>query len=225
MSVYLLVNFGIIIVPLLLSFERRVFYYKKWPTAFRAIGFVAILYLLWDVWATSVGHWWFNPRYVLSFKFFFLPIEEILFFVTAPFSCLFIYEVVGFFHPDSQVRINPKMLWIVCFVALITGLMTLSKGYTALSFLSLAFFLFVAVKYGYAFIATKNFWIYIAICYVPFSIVNGILTGLPVVQYSSSAILGFRVGTIPIEDFIYNFSLLGFVAIVYQHLRSQKSKS
>jgi len=54
---------------------------------------------------------------------------------------------------------------------------------------------------------------YIIISLIPFIIVNGILTGCldpetPAVWYNSNEIIGFRVLTIPIEDFLYNFMLL-----------------
>lgn len=55
-----------------------------------------------------------------------------------------------------------------------------------------------------------------AVCYIPFGIFNGILTGIPVVEYNPQAILGWRLGTIPAEDFIYNFSYLGFVVLAYK---------
>jgi lycopene cyclase domain-containing protein len=47
---------------------------------------------------------------------------------------------------------------------------------------------------------------------IPFSIINGILTGSfidqPVVYYNDAENLGIRLGTIPIEDIGYAFSML-----------------
>ena len=56
---------------------------------------------------------------------------------------------------------------------------------------------------------------YIIVCTILFAIFNHVLTSLPVVTYSPQAITGIRAGTIPIEDFFYNFSLLSFYLIIY----------
>jgi lycopene cyclase domain-containing protein len=53
------------------------------------------------------------------------------------------------------------------------------------------------------------------VCTLLFGIFNHVLTSLPVVSYSPQAITGLRVGTIPVEDFFYNFSLLSFYLIIY----------
>ena len=109
MSVYLFINLCILAIPLCLSFERRIAFYKKWPAVFLSIAIVGIFYILWDIFATWAGHWWFNSRYVSSAEFFFLPFEEILFFVTAPYSCLFIYEVLEFFHQIGRASCRERV--------------------------------------------------------------------------------------------------------------------
>jgi hypothetical protein len=42
---------------------------------------------------------------------------------------------------------------------------------------------------------------------------NSVLTALPVVEYDSGAIWGLRVGTIPMEDFFYNYPMQSFYFI------------
>lgn len=44
---------------------------------------------------------------------------------------------------------------------------------------------------------------------VAFMVVNGTYTALPTIRYSARATVGIRVRTIPLEDFLYNFSYLG----------------
>ncbi|MFA6378497.1 MAG: lycopene cyclase domain-containing protein [Candidatus Omnitrophota bacterium] len=215
-NTYFLINLAIISIPFLLSFEPRVFFFKKWLCVFRSILIVGSIYVFWDVCATVLGHWGFNHEYVSGIKAFGLPIEEILFFVTAPFSCLFLYEVICFFHKDKWLVLPQRLIQAIISLALVLGLIFVGRDYTALSFLMLALFLFVAIKYFSSIVHTQNFWIYLGICYVPFSIFNGILTSLPVVTYNSRAITGLRLGTIPAEDFLYNFAYLGFTLIAYK---------
>ncbi len=54
---------------------------------------------------------------------------------------------------------------------------------------------------------------------MPFLLINTVLTALPVVEYNPEAIFGFRVFTIPIEDFFYNYAMLSFYLLFY---RAQK---
>jgi lycopene cyclase domain-containing protein len=58
----------------------------------------------------------------------------------------------------------------------------------------------------------NTFFITFLIILIPFSIVNGILTGSfidePVVSYNDAENLGIRLGTIPVEDVGYAFSML-----------------
>lgn len=51
-------------------------------------------------------------------------------------------------------------------------------------------------------------------------IFNGYLTARPVVMYDAAYQLDWRVGTIPIEDFIYGYALIVSVIVVYEKLIS-----
>ncbi len=69
----------------------------------------------------------------------------------------------------------------------------------------------------------KRYWIFIGAIAIFFFLVNGILTALPVVVYSSHAIIGLRLVTIPIEDVGYMFTLVTASVSIYEWLcRSTK---
>ena len=83
--------------PLLRSFEPRMQYWRKWPGLFTGIAVMATVFLIWDAIFTANGVWGFNPRYLTGPRFFHLPIEEWLFFLVVPYSCVFLYEVMRYF--------------------------------------------------------------------------------------------------------------------------------
>ncbi|MDP8266230.1 MAG: lycopene cyclase domain-containing protein [Candidatus Aceula meridiana] len=218
MSFYLSLNIFIISIPLLLSFESRVRYVKRWPAVFFSILTVGVLYIVWDMVATANGHWAFNPRYVGHLRIFNLPVEEILFFITTPFSCLFVYEVINYFKKDKIITFKENRVYGVILFFLGMALACYAQAYTALAFIATAGFFFIAVKFFPNILFSLNFWRYILICYIPFVIFNGILTGIPVVQYNPQFIGGLRIISIPLEDFVYNFSYLGFTLLAYKFI-------
>lgn len=52
-------------------------------------------YLVWDLWATHVGHWHFDADQTLPFRLAGLPAEEIAFFVVIPLVAVLTFEAVG----------------------------------------------------------------------------------------------------------------------------------
>jgi len=64
--------------------------------------------------------------------------------------------------------------------------------------------------------------------FIPFFIVNGFLTGgfteAPVVWYSDAQKVDYRIFTIPMEDVLYNFSLIVPNILVFEFLKQRLAK-
>ena len=213
---YLALNLFIIAVPLWYTPDKRTAYYRRLPAVVLSIAVVSTCYLVWDILVTAHGEWSFNSRYLTGVQIFNIPLEEVLFFITVPYSCLFIYEVVLYATRSSSFKL-PVSIIIASILGLwATSLAVYSQGYTAKALASCGFFLMVALVLDRPMIKSKQYWIWLAVCYVPFLIINTVLTALPVVEYSNKAIWGLRVGTIPVEDFFYNYAMLSFYLLVYR---------
>jgi lycopene cyclase domain-containing protein len=213
---YLLLNLCIIIVPLWYTPDKRTAYYRRLPALAFSIAVVSTCYLVWDVVVAARGEWSFNSKYLTGVQILNLPIEEILFFITVPYSCLFIYEVVLYATPSSRLKL-PNTTIIAAIVLLIaTSVVFSHQGYTAKALISCGFFLITALLCDQPLIKSRQYWVWLAICYIPFLIFNSVLTALPVVEYNSAAIWGIRLGSIPLEDFFYNYSMLSFYLLVYR---------
>ena len=78
--------------------------------------------------------------------------------------------------------------------------------FTALSFAILMLILQLIQKTYHTWFS--GFLLTFLVSLVPFLIVNGVLTYLPVVWYDNTENLGFRIFTIPPEDMIYLFGML-----------------
>jgi lycopene cyclase domain-containing protein len=83
--------------PLVLSFSKKIDFWKNPGKLILSIGIPFIIFAAWDIIVTARGHWSFNQDYTIGFKIYNLPIEEILFFIVIPFCGLFTWECVKYF--------------------------------------------------------------------------------------------------------------------------------
>ncbi len=54
---------------------------------------------------------------------------------------------------------------------------------------------------------------------IPFLIVNGFLTAIPVVEYNDAENLGFRIYTIPLEDVFYGMLLIFLNVLLFEKFK------
>src|SRR4249919_1151881 len=98
---YLTVDLLTLAVPLIFSFHPKIGFYKTWKALFTAILCVALPFLILDSIFTAHGVWNFNPAYITGTFLLNLPLEEILFFICIPFSCLFTWYCMDKFYDLS----------------------------------------------------------------------------------------------------------------------------
>jgi lycopene cyclase domain-containing protein len=92
----------VILIPFIKSFSKEIDFYKYPLRIIYSIGIPFLLFILWDIYAVSKGHWSFNPDYISGVRLFNLPVEEILFFTVIPFCALFSWEVVKYFMRNAR---------------------------------------------------------------------------------------------------------------------------
>lgn len=224
---YLLIDFCTIIVPFLFSFHPKLNFYKTWRVFFPAVIITGLVFILWDIYFTSIGVWGFNEAYLTGFNIVNLPMEEVLFFLCIPYSCVFTFHCLDLFIPKGM---GSKSTHVVTIIFLLTftaiGIIQHDKIYTMVTFFTLAALLAIA-KYGLKVMWLGKFYLIYLVLLVPFFIVNGLLTGTgldaPVVWYNNSEIIGFRLLTIPVEDIFYGMALILMNLLIYKQLLSKNS--
>ena len=216
---YLLLMLLSISYPLLRSFENKIKFYKNWkPLAIATILMMAV-FITWDVIFTKLSVWSFNNRYVLGYKVLNLPVEEWMFFICIPYSCIFIHEVLNYFYPLKKIRLNIHRWnkWLIYLLLIIAGVYW-DRMYTLVCFVLTGLFLMLIQQKNAKLIASIYRTFLVSI--IPFFIVNGILTGVltdePIVIYDNLQNTMFRIITIPIEDFIYCLFMLGLTILIYE---------
>jgi lycopene cyclase domain-containing protein len=222
---YFLILAAALAGPLLLSFDKKVTFYKKWRYVFAAMIFPALFYIIWDCYFTYKGIWSFNPDYNAGIYVYNLPIEEILFFIVVPYCCVFIYECVRVYFPGIKNKpAADNFLKTLAIVFLIIGIIFYKKQYTSGTFIFNAIFIFIVYrfkKYFSSFDAVSFLFSY-CIILIPFLIVNGFLTALPVIKYNDAENFNVKIYTIPFEDTFYGMLLILMNVVIYEKLKSNR---
>jgi len=209
---YLTIDLLSISLPLAFSFYPKANFSEKWKFLWPALLIPGLIFIVWDVAFTEMGVWGFNPTYLTGFMIYNLPIEEILFFICIPYSCVFLYEALNYLIKRDFLReLSPAITVMLIMFLLTLGLLNTSRWYTGTTFIATGAFLILHVwKWKSPFLG--RFYFAFIFVLVPFFIVNGILTGSwikePVVWYNENEMLGFRLGTIPFEDTFYGMLLI-----------------
>lgn len=228
MSLYLIINILTIAAPLILSFDKKVHFHTYFKGVFLGIILMMLLFIPWDVYFTHLGIWGFNPEHLSGIHLFNLPIEEWLFFITVPFACVFIHEVLKAWFPQLNIFKNVyKRLFISLIIIQIAVCLIFTENYYTISAFGInALFLFFLLVNKVNWL--PRFLLTYTVVIIPFLIVNGILTGgfteEPVVWYNNDHNIGLRVFTIPIEDFMYNMLMLGIVIGVHEEFKKRFTK-
>lgn len=207
---YILINFFTVIICFLASFDKRIQFNRLFGKFLLSSTIVAIPFIMWDIWFTAKGVWWFDLSYTLGFKIAGLPIEEWLFFYCIPFACVFTYYCIEkFFDLGLANAFNNIIVFTAVIVLSVVGLLNYDRIYTLLTVI------ITILTLGYLHFMAKKEWIgkasFVYLILMPgFFAVNGILTGSlipsPVVNYNPDDFLGVRMGTIPVEDVVYGYS-------------------
>ncbi len=228
MSLYFLLLLISVAVPFLLSFDKRLRFYKKWKYVLPSIFIVAAVYIAFDIYFTKLGVWGFNPRYLSGISLLHLPLEEWLFFIIIAYASLFLHFSIVEYFPNAKVgkKWTVRITILLFVLSILSVFMFHDKMYTV--YISLTTAVALALAYFDKSQTISSFYISFLFILIPFLIVNGILTGSfiesEVVWYNNDENLGIRFFTIPIEDFAYGFSLILYNLLLITGLKTQFNK-
>ncbi|WP_276364505.1 lycopene cyclase domain-containing protein [Daejeonella sp. H1SJ63] len=220
-SAYLLINFFTVFFPVILSFDKRVQFVKSWRYIFPGLLISGLLFLFWDHLFTVFRVWSFNSDYIQGLYILDLPLEEILFFITVPFACIFIYECLNcYVKPDILKSVSVYITYALIILSAVLLFKFYDRVYTLITFgllLAILFFAQFILKVDYL----SRFYLAYMVSLLPFYIVNGLLTSIPVVMYNDAENMAFRVGTIPFEDHFYSMAMLLLNIMFFEYFRKR----
>lgn len=224
---YILILLFTVIICFVASFNRRIQFNKEFLPFLKAAVLVAVPFIAWDIWFTAHRVWWFDNRYTLGVIIAGLPLEEWLFFLCIPFSCVFTYFCIDkFFKMEWLIGFNNLIVFVALIVCSVVALLHFDKIYTLVTAIAAIGTLIYLHFIARAEWISKATMVY-AILMLGFFPVNGVLTGIglesPIVNYNPKDFLGIRMLTIPIEDAFYGYTQ--FLLILYFFKKFQKHRT
>jgi len=217
---YIFLDIVTIVGPLFLSFDKKVAFYKYFSKLAIATFFTSLIYIIWDILFTQMGVWRFNPQYLIGLNIVNLPIEEYGFFTVVPYACIFIYMCLKIYFPRIKIPFN--LTWYLFTLgSILLSILYFNKIYTSITFGLIALTL-LALR-GLATTFIKNYWSHLILAWIiaiiPMAYVNGVLTSKPVLIYNDLQNMSVRIGTIPFEDFFYNFLYMLWSISIFEFLQ------
>lgn len=223
MSLYFKVLLFSFIIPFIFSFHQKIKFYKFFKQIAASLTLTGLFFIIWDIYFTKIGVWGFDKKHHSSIMLSNLPLEEVLFFFIIPFVCVFTYFVLSE-KKVLNLNINTIFLKLICILLIVLAVLFFKNAYTV-SVLILTILILLYIIYYRPDWIGYFFSMYLIIHAFPFLLVNGVLTGyitdLPPVWYDSNNIIGVRLGTIPVEDFLYSFILLFLNTSLFEYLRKK----
>jgi len=168
-----------------------------------------------DGFSHARGWWSYNPAYVSAASIFGLPIEEVLFFFTVPFACIVVWLGISRRYIHKSLG-NGAQGYLRVAIALLAAIVLYCSPKER-TLVDVVLFAIVAMVIWLTKLAQdRRFWIWSLVVLGLFLVGNTILTALPVVMYNRHYGSAIRLGTIPVEDIFYNFSLLWLSLLVFR---------
>lgn len=212
MPLYLILLLCSLLFPLALSFDRKVAFFRYWPLLIPSLLITGAFFIVFDIWFAKRAIWGFNAAYHSGIVLAGLPLEEWLFFIVIPYASIFIHYVLMAYFPAKVLSDRfTSRITITLILILALGILTHpGRSYTLVYLLLMIVVLVISSIMKDRLL--NRFYISFLVILIPFIIINGILTGSfiegEVVWYNPEEITGIRLGSIPVEDFAYGFSMI-----------------
>jgi lycopene cyclase domain-containing protein len=222
---YLALDLGSFLFPFAFSFFPKANFSKEWKFIIPSLLITTLVFVLWDEAFTRMGVWGFTSRYLTGIYLGNLPLEEVLFFLFIPYSCMFIYFSANHLAKKDYLAHYSRTISISLIVLLVViGSLHANRWYTSVTVFSLAGFLAAHVWILKSTYMGRFYFSYLFVL-IPFFLVNSVLTGSwideQVVWYNNAENMGIRIGTIPADDLFYNMLMLLLVTTLYEYFKKR----
>ena len=218
---YLLVNLGLLLFSGLVFSNRQINFAGQSKFIILAVLINVFAFSVPTEFLTQLKVVVFNPPYLSGMTLWELPIEELLLSLLLPFSGIAIYLFLNVRYKDNSLEkyslALSNMMLGVCIAMLYFGH---QKLYTLFTFSILLVFL-LYIEYVNKIRFMYKFYRAFLVSLLLFYTVYGILTSIPVIQYTTEETLNFNFSHIPFESHFYYMSMLLLSIYLYELFKSR----
>jgi lycopene cyclase domain-containing protein len=220
---YLILLAATVAIPALTGFKSKFRFSSDFKYLLPAMLFTGAIFIMWDLRFEEQAIWRFNSKFLIGRNLLNLPIEEWFYFLAVPYLGVFIYEFLkhrfpNFERPNTSLVISLVLLVLFGFVAFFSR----QKLYPFFTFFLLTIYLAYTIFRNRFKKHYTKFYLAYFVMLVPFLIISGILTVLPIIEYNPLHTLGVELYTIPIENFASLFLLLLMNITIYEYLKERR---
>jgi lycopene cyclase domain-containing protein len=221
---YLLVNLGLLVFSLLVFSNQKLKFAGQSKFIILAVLINVFTFSVPTEFLTQLKVIVFNPPYLSGMTLWELPAEELLLSLLLPLCGLAIYLFLNIRWPDNTLEkyslaISNIMLG-VCIAMLYFGH---QKLYTLFTFSILLVFL-LYIEYVSKIRFMYRFYRAFLVSLVLYYIVYGMLTSIPVIQYTTEETLNFNLAHIPFESPFYYMSMLLLSVYLFELFKSRAGR-
>lgn len=218
---FFLIDFFIVLAPLLLSVFIKMQFYRKWKFTLLGISVTTILFILWDMFFTRLGIRDYHAERVWGLTIYNLPVEAILFYIVTAYTCLYIYECLRVYFPDKGHPLLGNIFgWLV-----VAGSGWTIWFYFDQVFASITAILLLVTYLNHLWVTRGDYLWHLMYAWVitsiPMGLVYGLLFGLPITSFQPEFIIGIRLGPIPVEIFFYHLLFITWIIWVYERYKQR----
>jgi lycopene cyclase domain-containing protein len=218
---YLLVNLGLLLFSGLVFSNRQINFAGQSKFIILAVLINVFAFSVPTEFLTQLKVIVFNPPYLSGMTLWELPIEELLLSLLLPLSGIAIYLFLNMRYKDNSLEkyslALSNMMLGVCIAMLYFGH---QKLYTLFTFSILLVFL-LYIEYVNKIRFMYKFYRAFLVSLLLFYTVYGILTSIPVIQYTTEETLNFNFSHIPFESHFYYMSMLLLSVYLYELFKSR----
>lgn len=218
---YLYINFALLLLSVLLFSSKKVDFKGQRKYIILAAMITVFAFSVPTEFLTQLKVFVFNPPYLTGIILWELPLEESLLTLLLPLCGLSAYLFLNAKYPKNTLeKYSLALSNILLGISIAMIFFGYQKLYTMYTFVILLVFL-LYIEYVNKLRFMYKFYRAYLFSLIPFYVVFGILTSTPVIQYTTSETLDFRLGQIPFETHFYFMDMLLLTVYLFELFKSR----
>lgn len=213
---YFAISLAFLPLPIILCFTPGLFFILSFPAYLCSITLLSAIYIGWSKLSLNEGHWVFEETYSGPADFKGLPQAEWLYYPSAAFCLLSLYEALQALFGQSMIL--PGTGWVQIIVSgpfFLASWFLRRMAYLGLGLGATAAYFLVSAFFTPGILASSNVWLSFLLGMLILGGIDYFKRSLPILHQDDRSISGIKLGPLPLEDLVRNFSFLGLNLTFY----------